>query len=409
MSNTAISTRFLTSDKSRGAPARLQYSQVSPHTGTESVAGQVIRFKIPSNRVGTYLDADFSFLQMTVVCTSLSGDITTRQLAPAGIGSFFKQIIVRNAGSHLSDVSEYGVWRHLHMYQSVPKEFLSNDGNVIMGSLDVDGGRNLANDKTLTLCDFLTNLSSVFQTNKYIPLFSSDSIEIDLVLGDKGYGFIEDLNSNATVKFTDIKLNLAIVECAPEVDREIISAHQGVFKYLLHNSAHYVSTIPAANLAHTFNIGCSYSSLNRIDFVMVDQGNPTTGKYHFVKRDLKKATLLIDGVPVIYTSGQTSEHDAVNLCYARGAQHALGDMSLTSLATNTDYSGKRFIGSFDLEALVGRSETLRSGMNVSASTVQLVLEFSNVSISPTTLHVFCYYDALMSMDIAGTRQFEISI
>ena len=286
MSNTAISTRFLTSDKSRGAPARLQYSQVTPHTGTSAVPGQTIRIKLPSNRVGTYLDADYSFLQMTCVFAGLSGDPTVKKkLNLGGIGGFFKQIVLRNAGSHLSDINEYAIWRALHTVQSVDNDFLSKDGGLIMGTNTVAEGRALTNAQEVVLCDFLPNLASLFQTSKYIPLFSNDSLELDLVLGDLQSYFIETLGSTPSCTFKDIKLNLAVVEVAPEVDREIISAHQGVFKYLLHNTGHYVSTIGGSS-AHTFNVGCSYSSLNRLDFAIVVPG--VTTKHLFRKHQLKK-------------------------------------------------------------------------------------------------------------------------
>lgn len=404
MDDTAISTRFLTSDKKRGAPARLTYTQITPLTGTTAQAGETIRWKLPSNRVGTYADFDYSFLEMKVTIANQTGIVT---LNVAGLGGLFKQVVVRNAGSHLSDINSYDVWRNIHFKESVKPEFLTNDGSIIMGTESNLKGQDLANG-TAVLCDFLPNLASVFQVSKYVPLFSADGLELDIVTGDAQYGFITALTAGATVTFSDMKIHLAIIETAPEVDRAIIAEHDGVFKYLLNNSGHFVTTIPSGSSTHNFNIGASYSSLNKIDVVLV---NPVgvANKHLFNRNSLSKATLLIDGSPVIYSQGQFVGSEAVNLCYSRGAMHMMADMSLFQNYTIANYLSNAYIVSFDLETLVGKAETLRSGVNVSASTLQLVLDFSTQTSANLTCHVFAYYDALMSMDVAGTRQFEISI
>ena len=404
MDDTAISTRFLTADKRRGAPARLQYTQITPLTGTSASAGETIRYKFPSNRVGTYADFDYSFLEMRVKISGQTGPVA---LNVAGIGGCFKQVVLRNAGSHISDINSYDVWRNLHFKQSVTQDFMGLDGNIIMGTNTTSSGRELSNG-SIVLCDFLPNLASLFQSSKYVPLFSADGLELDIVLGDAQYGFITALTPGATVEFLDMKLHIATIEVSPEVDKAIISQHDGVFKYLLNNSAHFVSTIPNGTSLHNFNIGASFSSLNKIDFVLVNAG-AGVDKHRFIKHTLKKANLLVDGTPIIYAQGQNSIHDAVNLTYSRGAMHMMTDMSLYQNHTSDNYGDDAYIISFDLETLVGKSENLRSGINVSASNLQLVLEFSIPTMTQITCHSFCYYDALCSMDVAGTRQFEISI
>lgn len=404
MDDTAISTRFLTADKRRGAPARLQYTQITPLTGTSAAAGETIRWKLPSNRIGVYADFDFSFIEMKLTVAGQTGNIT---LNMSGIGGLFKQVVVRNAGSHLSDINQYDVWRNIHFKESVTPEFLSNDGSIIMGTKNSDEGLNLS-DGTALFCDFLPNLSSVFQVGKYVPLFSADGLELDIVTGSADFGFLSSLTAGGTVSFSDMKLHLATVEVAPEIDRAIISEHDGVFKYLLNNSGHFVTTIPSGSSMHNFNIGASYSSLNKLDFVLVNPAFVAT-KHDFTKSSLKKATLLIDGNPIIYTQGQFVGSAAVNLTYSRGSMHMMADQQKSQNYDAVDYMSKGYIVSFDLETLVGKSETLRSGVNVSASTLQLVLEFSTATTLQLTCHCFAYYDALMSMDVAGTRQFEISI
>lgn len=408
MDEGAISTRFLANPKARSAPARLVYSKQTPIGGNSAVQGQTVRIKLPSNRVGTYFDASASFLQFKV-----GGFDKAATLSPSGVLGLIKNIVVRNTGNYLSTIDRYDILSNVLIKNNTEnEEFLSRDGKVIMLTADATNGKALTAGTTYDACIFLTDLGhSIFEADSYLPLYTADSIEIDLVLSDSLTATKIDSTSNGQFSLTDISLNLATIEVPPGVDGNIIQQHGGMFKYLCNNVGHYQSSIQSGVSAHTFNIGMSYSSVNKVTAVMMVQGPLTTDHAisNFIKAGLKKAQLMVDGVPVMNALGIESSSNAVNLCYARIAQHALVDTEVNMLTAGDNYTTENFLVSFDLDTIAGKSDALRSGLNVSASVTQLVLEFDAPTTAALDLHVFVNYDAMISMDLNGTRNFEISV
>jgi hypothetical protein len=66
--------------------------------------------------------------------------------------------------------------------------------------------------------------------------------------------------------------------------------------------------------------------------------------------------------------------------------------------------------SFDTETMFGKSETLRSGLDATGSTMNLKLEFSGAgALSELGVYVFVQYDAMVSMSLTEGRNWEVSI
>jgi hypothetical protein len=407
-----ISSRFLTSDKGRAAPARLSFSKITPITGNSAVSDQTIRLHLPSNRVGVYADPEASFLQFSVV-TPL-----TATMSPIGALGFLKNIVVRNTSNYLSTIDRNEIYRNI-LSKCVPENVHYNqaDGSIIHGMKDKNSGIQLVAATKYTFCIFMTDLGmSFFQNGSYIPLFSADSLEIDLLLGkfsDNFSGLSVDYDASSKIIFSDIVLNLATLEVPAPVDASIIKQHGGVFKFMAQNVGHYQNRIDAGASSSTFTVGMSYSSLNRLVCVLVNDIPDTNDQISlFSKNRLMRATLLNDGIPVLTAQGLQCEHDAVNLCYSRVSNHCLTDTSViqSGRAEDGDYKTSAFMFAFDLESLSGKSESLRSSLNVSMTNTQLVLDFGAGGCEfNCTLHVFPHYDALISLDLSASRNFEISI
>jgi hypothetical protein len=420
----AISDRFLTEDKQTAAPVRTYMSTINPISGPTSSPNQSIKIRLPAGRAATYLDPSASWISFKVTSNSLQVHST---MSMVGVGGFYNSVTIRNQGAVLSTLNNYQTWRALHMKTNVDENFLSHD-SAIMGGTDTYAiGRKLNSAQSTTVTegrngytfvDPLENLGSIFQNGKYIPLFTQDSIEIDILLGDTNYNLAYPDQADAaahlalgnnSIVFSEITLHMCLVECSPVVDNSIIKAHEdGIFRYLTNNAACFQSYILKGAANHQMQIGASFSSINSIHIVLVN--NDLTTKDHqytaFKKGNLKNASLLIDGYPILSANGIDSA-DSINLAYARLAQHSLGDMTRWGHTNAGHYLTDSYVVSFDTETLFGK-EKLRSGLNGTSSTMNLKLDFTSAD-SNLGVYVFVQYDALVSMNVYQGRNFEISI
>ena len=408
MSSGAISKRFVPVEKSRSAPCRLSISKITPLGGNSAGLGQRIRFHLPANRVGSYLDCENSFLSMNVKIASHPAGF-----GRGGVGSFFSDIIVRNGGQHLSTLSRNDLWRTMTTVTSIPVDYQALDGSIIQG---MGGVQHAAGG--VVFCDPLPNIAPIFRTGNYIPLFSADNIEIEMTFVSTLFQNLQ-YNGNTQVptglSFEDITLNLAIVEVSPEADKQIISANSGVFRYLVNNVGYFPHSIPAGTMNSIFNLGASYSSANKIDvcFTYANTGLQDKDAYDqfFPRARLSRLSLLVDGMQVLLPHISTSS-SAVNLCMNRIANHGLCDYTLNQSSVKDGYANGSFVVSFDLETMLNKSgpDGLRSGLNLSSSISQLNFEFEGAGAEfALRVHTFVYFDALCSMDVSGTRNFEVSI
>ena len=408
----AISDRFMSKPKERSSPSKLTYSRVTPIGSSGAKAGETIRLRLANMRVGAYLDPTQSFISFKL--KSSDAVVATPY---SGTSAIFRTAIVRCAGQQLSIIDQYQLYRNI-LARSYDKEFLANDGNILshMNSNGVGEGFTAGEEKQCV--ELLSNFSPLFQSETYVPLFSNDSLELDLVVGDPTYAFayatLLDANNHTVksdaIELSDITVHCAIVEVPQDVDRQIVSAHNGLWQFYNENVQYVPFSLNSGSSSAVLNLGLSMSSLTKLDMVFTAQTDASTLPLDvFAKNDLAKAELLIDGVPVL-PMGIDCKSDAVTVAYSRIARHGLSDAGLFENRTLSTFQTNDFIVSFDLESIV-RKEGLRSGINVSSSTVQLVLTFGTPLPAQTNVHCYATHDALVSFDASasGTRTFEISI
>jgi hypothetical protein len=417
--SSSISDRFITVDKAIASPIRTYYSVLNPISGISASPNQSIKFRLPASRAATYLDPSASFLSFKVT----NNGPLDYTMSPVGAPGFFQNIVVRNQGSVLSTLNNYQTYRALHTKTNITEQYLGRDSAVLIGTSDVVKGQTMFRSGAVrSFADCLENYGSIFASGKYIPLFSQDSIELDILIGTLDYNlkYLNDvdvanhakLGNNALV-FSDLTLHLCMIEASPEVDSAIISAHpNSIFKYLTNNAASFQSYITQGAMSHQFQLGASFSSINAIHIVMVDSalGKHDLQNTSFVKSSLKNASILMDGYPLLSSTGIDTSSDAINLSYARVAQHALGDVTRFGHTANGSYGTESYIVSFDTETMFGKSETLRSGLDATGSTMNLKLEFSDLgAVTNLAVYVFIQYDAMVSMSLTEGRNWEVSI
>ena len=407
----SISKRFIPQEKKRGAPARFQIVKLTPLGGTTATVNQRIRFHLPSNRVGSYLDAENSFISL-----SFNTNHAVSKLGGGGVGGFFSDVVLRNGGNHLSTISRFDVFRNYMVKNgSIPTDYADRDGKIMSGTYGAsdDGGYVAGLDHTLV--DPLSNYAPLFRSGSYIPLFSSSPLELELQFGQlvKNIDWMNDVNEPTILTFANIQLHLAIIEVDPRVDRQIIMANDSLFKYLVNNVSYFSHQISTNSTSSIFNIGASFSSANKVDVMMtlVNRPDPKMADDQvFMRTLLKKLSLMVDGQTVLTPYIECGEK-AINLAYSRIAQHGLCDYSLTqSMDTSAKYISQSYIVSFDLETVLNNKD-IRSGLNLSSSISQLQFEFSAAVGADVRVHVFVYHDAMVSMAVGpnSTRTFEVSI
>lgn len=409
MSQSAVSKRFVPVEKSRAAPSRFQIVRITPLGGTTGVPNQKIRIQFPSNRIGSYLDAENSFISMGFKCPQ---DVLS--LGYGGLGGFFSDVVLRNGGQNLSSLNRNDIFRNYTAKTQIPREYIERDGWIMSGM-----GTRASTDPIFTggtvhtLVDPLSNYAPLFRTGSYVPLFTADHLELELTFGT----LIQNLDWNhedtapSSLEFSEITLHLAIIEVAPEVDKQIISANNGVFKYLTNNVSYFNYSIASSMSSAIFQLGASFSSCNKIDIMMtnVTKAQKDALDQHFIRHNLKRVSLLVDGSQVLvpYIS---AESPSIALAMARIAQHGLSDYSTSQRHPWTElYVDDSFIISFDTETTLQKSGELRSGLNLSSSISQISMEFAAAIGADVRVHIFVYYDSLASMDLSGTRNFEQSI
>jgi hypothetical protein len=410
--NTAISSRFLTDDKKRGL-ARSYFSRIVPLTGNNALPNQNIRFSLPNNRAGTYIDGEHSFIRYKVKTECAA----QTHLTVVGCGGFVKSAILRSSGSYLSQIDNYATYRALHVRSSHPLNYLIGDGAVMSGTKDATTGCTVKAGSARTFVDPLSNFGSVFASNRYIPCFSASPLELELLLAGATDNFLYNeltdylahaMLGNSGISFSEIELVLAMVEVSAEIDQQILIQHNNLFKYLCNNTGSFSSNILSGARQHTFNLGISYTSVNKIDIVFVSNSD-TSDLTKFTKGGVSKVNLMIDGVSQVISGGMDVLENSIAIAYMRSAQHALSDTSVTSHATDETFENNCFIVSIDLESLTGKSESLRSGRNTGSSTTQVQVEFAAGATSDLTMHTFVSYDAMVSLDLMGSRQYEVSV
>jgi len=430
--NEAISDRFQAMPKRKSMSARSMIVRIQPVSGSGTYAcGSQVSFDIPTQmRNNTFIDMSQSYLKYSMkLDASLSGAVT---LDVAGGGLFYDKVQVLSQGSQITDINNYSAYRKHLVAQKVPLEWLARDGKVMLGTSGSTAGVTVSKTVKRYFCEPLSYLSPFFATESYLCGFSNDNLRLNLtwVNADRIGAWATAQTASPTnelVQFGDIELVLRVVETTSALTSQIIQAHNGIFSYPLDDVRVYNGVIPAGVDAHTQTIGASFSSLSSVAFVMDDPTGYTHLTYDkiFVKNNLSSYGLLIDGSVYPLRRTRVDIDSAEAMAENRATQHALGDVSFVGnlnekfdadLVTGnrgnwTTLPGGGFSGSVDLSVYAKKADSIRSGLNVLASNVQLDLTFSALTPTQTNLHVFTFFDSLVSLDVRenGTGVYSVAI
>ena len=409
MSSGVISDRFLSQPRERAAPARLTYSKISPLGSNSARANEVVRLRLPSMRHGAYLDAPQSFVSF-----KLKSSDATVSLPYPGVKAIFRNAVVRCAGQQLSNIDQFQLWKNIEARSTDP-EVLGKDFKLMIHTNTNGVGEAFTAGEVKECAIPLYEFSSLFGNSTYIPLANNDPVELDLTVGDVTYGFsyadLATANAHGAkmdgIELSEITLHAAIVEIPQMIDKNVYNAHNGVWQYYLENVQYVPTTIQTGASNAVVQLPASMSSLSSVVIAMTSQTDASTLPLNvFAKNDLAKVELMLDGSPIQLPHGLEAGNTAIAAAYNRIARHGLaGD----------DYEVRNdsdsFIITLDCEALVGKGDALRSGVNCSASTLSLQLTFGTPLAAPVTVQCYLVHDALCPLDMStsGTKTFELSI
>ena len=411
-----ISDRFLmVESKRRSAPASTKFSRISPIGSSTALPGEIIRFRFPTGSQGRFMDTSQSFISFTV-----TSSVTTTGMSCSGAGGFFRTSLVRSAGNHLTSIENYQLYRNLYTKQHCSADYLSNDGAVMCGT-----STNLVGEITLATVprayvDFLSNFSSFFSTDRMIPLSTNSPIEWDLTLGsiDSNFLYTNDAAGNAHVAtgstalvFSDIMIHACLTDVPMEVDRTIMNMVDYQFREILYSTLYSPFFAASGGSNFIFQLGMSCSSLSKLDVCFTEPTTISTIPFNvLLKKGLASARVLIDGIP--HLAHGISGTNAIALAYNRVADHSLNNINTFQSGSAVDFNATGYWISFDFEAIAKKGSELRSGLNVSTSTVVLELTFAAALTANLNVHCFSSFDALVSADFtpgSGSRDWELSI
>lgn len=248
--------------KRRGVASKNMKIRVQPQNGATFTSGNgtPIRVALPGNMANRYYDLGTMYLKWTV-----SSNVDCRW-DRAGCYGLIKRVTCSTSGAVISDLNEFGLLATAMMDTEASAEWKASSGNVLVGTL----GDTLQGDaitagagNAVTYCMPIVLTSLAMTTpSRLIPAFSKAELIFDFYL-DQGAIAVKAADA-ATLTVTNVEMVCNILELSPAAQAELMQRTQGQFSFLANSWTSYRSNVPAAATAHSFPLGISVSSLERL-------------------------------------------------------------------------------------------------------------------------------------------------
>ncbi len=447
-----LPSSFIAKKGADGSPSTSYITRIVPvANGNAIYSGDTVHFKIPGMAKNQFLDTANSVLKFRLKNNAKDYDFV---LGKIGAPCVFRSVTLQQSGATLSQFQEYAVHRTMDFMKNVTEEAIAGPLNTLVGTKDVTEGETLGaggqteeagKERSRVFCDPIKNYASLFNcpSAKYVPLFSRDSLDLIIELGDFQYGGrwasrveapTETPSNSKGLEMLEVELILSIVQLSPEVTQAHAKAHNGMYVFETHSYGLNQFSLTLPRTVETLNLGLGYTNVESLDFVMSQQNNDTTNanydpklvdmRSNFVKAGLTKYGFIIDGSMIEATREVTSSNAealAMSLIGISGldkAEHvsrpymAHSKFGVEKLAglTPLELPGA-FIGSLDLCTYKnGRESSICSGRNTLSATTALQLTFGNSDALTgirNTLFVFPKYRQILMLDLSGTGLFSV--
>lgn len=418
-------------DKRRKASSSQSYRVKIPSSnGTSFNMNQTIDIDLPANVRNTYLDFASSYMSLQLTNT----DAEAISLNGQGVYSIIKKVEIIVGSQTLASIDNYNQLVDMLLDQDVSEDYKINSGKILMGTSGTKfNGESVTNGQTRQYCFPLIG-NVLYNTNKYIPLFSAEKIRLKITLDSAAIAFRGHTDlTDSLVAISQVEFVAYQVQVDESVQMQIDEMTGGLYEILGDNYAHTGGTMVQSATSANVVTGFSYGSLNRVLVAFNPTACRTVTRCSFSRsqNNLLSASIAINGQKL-------PQREVKDLGTASGglggaeplAEILVADKSLHSFSTASSYEangtdsftrkgvdadsntddgdvGTYMIG-IDTERVRGDQDKIYAGINTIGSSVQFQGEFGSAS-DACNIDVFANYTTKFSLDSRGSNVWEVQV
>ena len=431
---TEITSNMLNfADMRRKASSSQAYRVKIPSSnGTSFNLNQTIDIDLPANVRNTYLDFASSYISLQFT----NGDGAAVSLNGQGIYSIIKKIECVVGSQTLFSCDNYNQLVDMLLDQDSDINFKQNTGRILMGTHQTKfTGFSIGANGVKQFCFPLVG-NILYNTNKYIPLFSAEKIRLKLTLDSAAIALRGDANlvdSDITISQVEMVCYNVVVD--EDVQTQIDAMTGGLYTIIGDNYSHVGGNMVAQITAANVVTGFSYGSLNRVLIAFNPTASRVVDRCSFTRtqNNLLSAALSINGQKLPQREIKELSTVANDLGGAEAlAEVLVADKCLASFAHGTSFNANgassftrrgadadsntddgdigTYMIAIDTERVRGDSDKIYSGINTIGASVQAQFEFGVASDS-CNIDCFANYTTKFSLDASanGTRVWSVQV
>jgi len=449
--------------KKRAVSSRSYRVRLPPSNSTSFSPGNTIQFDLPANLQGTYWNSNQCYLKFKVVNGPNAGGAN---LDRCGAYGFIRRVQISTSGAQICDLDRYNVLATAMLDADASLEWRGSSGKQLIGTETSMRGEFLAANAERTYCLPAAILTPLGQTtpHRMIPLCSLSNLQLRYTLEEAATALV-GVGNAYTIQ--DVEMVMMLTELSPGAQAQIDQITGRRYDILATSYMHSGASLAAAAGALTANLGFSMSSLERVIISIRPVVSQVAARYSLGNRCRYGLTqyslninseqyparpiLVADKGAEVHAESLIADHSLVNFnagnAFTNGFEGAdvlnaigvgfsmfanvqprankepkypfndnnpagetAGDsVALAAAATPSDIG--TFLAQIELESGLsdGKSSHIYSGISTLASTVQLVATFDGSGTGGASVDVFANYTVLMSLNMAGTGVWSVSV
>ena len=447
--------------KKRAVSSRSYRVRLPPSNSTSFSAGNTIQFDLPANLQGTYWNSNQCYLKFKVV-----NGANVANLDRCGAYGFIRRVQISTSGAQICDLDRYNVLATAMLDADASLEWRGSSGKQLIGTETSMRGEYLAANAQRTYCLPAAILTPLGQTtpHRMIPLCSLSNLQIRYTLEEAAIALV---GGGPAYSIQDVEMVMMLTELSPGAQAQIDQITGRRYDILATSFMHSGASLAAGAGALTANLGFSMSSLERVIISIRPTASQIAARYSLGNRCRYGLTqyslninseqyparpiLVADKCAEVHAESLIADHSLVNFNAGNAFTNGFGpaeivggigigfsmfanvqprankeppypfsdanpagitagdSVNLANAATASDIG--TFLAQIELESGLsdGKSSHIYSGISTLASTVQLVATFDGTGTGGASVDVFANYTVLLSLNMAGTGVWSISV
>ena len=419
----------------RAAASRSFRSKLASSNGISFQMQDEIVFDLPGNVQNSFYDMNSMYVEYTV--TNGDGNDVAFD-GGAGAYSMWNRVNMSSAGATISNLTGFSNLANCLFDSQVGTNYSRNVAHNMLGT-SLEGksyvGATIAAGTSRKVCMPLIAIAPCLTTpSRFWPAMSRDRCQLRISLNDAATAFFHTAAGllDADISITDVNLVFYTIELQPQVMAQIAAMTQNRYELLCGDYIHASSSVAKGASAHTATLGFSAGSLEAITVSHRCSDNISNVTRHSFTRSSSNLSqyqlsvnnnlypsrpLLVDAVSKAEAMAelQLSKHALKN--FNEPANFNSNGTALVDYYNVSDASGVvpgSFLTAIELESFAG-SDKVYAGINTTAATVQLQLEYNNTQDSVTnvpqntTIDIYGLRTIKVVLDMAAGGVFEVFV